>query len=101
MKIDGQNPAATTDAAAGARRANEVESRGTQSTTGAGAKKGDRVEVSSDAQLLSAALTAASETPAIRQDVVERAKEKLAKGELGNDAGRLADALIDDVLGGK
>lgn len=101
MKIDGQNPAATTDNAAAARRASEVERRTTASATGAGSKTTDRIEVSSDAQLMAAALTAASETPAIRQDVVERAKEKLAKGELGADAAKLADALLDDVLGEK
>lgn len=101
MKIDGQNPAATTDNAAAARRATEIERRTTTTTTAAGSKSGDRIEVSSDAQLMAAALTAASEPTAIRQDVVERAKEKLAKGELGADANRLADAILDDVLGNK
>jgi flagellar biosynthesis anti-sigma factor FlgM len=63
-----------------------------------GAGKTDTVEVSSDAKLMAAALKAASEPAEIRADKVEAAKKKLAAGEVGNDAGRLADRLIDDLL---
>lgn len=101
MKIDGQNPAGIADGAAGARRTGEVDRRDTPSSTGAGSRTTDRIEVSADAQLMSAALTAASEAPAIRQDVVDRMKEKLANGELGADANALADKILDDVLGNK
>ena len=59
---------------------------------------GDRVEVSADARLLGQAVDAANQAPDIRQEVVERAKAKLAAGEVGNDAGRLADRLIDSLL---
>jgi flagellar biosynthesis anti-sigma factor FlgM len=59
---------------------------------------GDRVEVSSDAHLMSSALQAATKAPAIRQDVVERARQKLAAGEVGNDPVRLADRMIDSLL---
>jgi flagellar biosynthesis anti-sigma factor FlgM len=59
----------------------------------------DRIDVSADAQLMAAALAAASDTPVIRQDVVDRAREKLAQGTLGADADALADALMDDALG--
>ena len=63
-----------------------------------GPSKTDTVEVSSDAKLMAAALKAASEPTEIRADKVEAAKQKLAAGEIGNDAGRLADRLIDDLL---
>ena len=66
---------------------------------GAGASTADRIAVSADAPLMTAARAAASDTPAIRQDVVDRAREKLAQGTLGADADALADALLDDALG--
>jgi hypothetical protein len=56
------------------------------------------VEVSADARLLGKALDAAAKAPEIRQDVVDRAKAKLAAGEIGNDPARLADRLIDSLL---
>jgi len=59
---------------------------------------GDRVQVSADARLLSAAVQAAEQTPEIRQDVVERARQKLAAGEIGADPARLADRIIDSLL---
>jgi flagellar biosynthesis anti-sigma factor FlgM len=59
---------------------------------------GDTVEVSPDAKLLSEAVKVAQTTPAIRADVVERMKQKLAAGEIGNDAGRLADRMLDDIV---
>jgi flagellar biosynthesis anti-sigma factor FlgM len=101
MKIDGQIGAGTTDATGGATRSGEVDRRSQKSTTAAAKTGGDQVKVSSDAQLLAAAAAAAAAPQEIRQDVVERVREKLAKGELGTDAAKLADALLDDVLGKK
>jgi negative regulator of flagellin synthesis FlgM len=94
MKIDGrqstpQTEAANTTAPAAARKGN--------GSTGA-AGRGDRVEVSADAQLRADALKAASAAPTVRQDKVEAARQKLAAGELGQDSGALADSLIDDLL---
>ena len=63
-----------------------------------GAPSGDRVQVSAKGELVASALKAAHESPEIRQDVVERARQQLAAGEIGNDAGRLADSLIDHLL---
>lgn len=59
---------------------------------------GDTIEVSADAKLLAQAIKTAENTPAIRSDLVERMKEKLAAGEVGNDPGSLADRLLDDLL---
>lgn len=59
------------------------------------AAKGDQVRLSGEAQLLQAAMQVAKQTPDIRQDVVERMRAALDRGEVGNDPGRVADALID------
>jgi len=59
----------------------------------------DEVRLSSDGQLMQAALQAAQQTPDIRPDVVERMRAALAKGEIGNDPHALADTLIDRMLG--
>ena len=98
IKIDGNRPMTETDATDAARRtANEkrVQKSGVDRPL---AGSGDRVEVSEDAQLLTTALSAAQKAPAIRTDLVERLKEKLNAGEIGNDSGKLADRLIDDIL---
>ena len=59
----------------------------------------DRFEKSPDAQLAEMAVRAATQSPDIRPEVVERAKAKLASGELGADVERLADKMIDSLLG--
>jgi flagellar biosynthesis anti-sigma factor FlgM len=100
MRIDGNGPnqlSRTDDA----QQSQQLE-RTQTGTSGRGqqtAPAGDRVDVSNDARLMSSALQAASGAPAIRQDVVERARQKLAAGEVGNDPMRLADRMIDSLLG--
>jgi flagellar biosynthesis anti-sigma factor FlgM len=59
----------------------------------------DRVEVSLDAQLVAAAIRAAEDAPAIRPDAVERARRAFEDGTLGKDTDRLADRIIDSLLG--
>jgi flagellar biosynthesis anti-sigma factor FlgM len=63
--------------------------------------KTDRVEVSKDAEFVHTAVQAAHETPAIREDKVAAAKKAIADGTLGQDADKLADALIDHMLDDK
>jgi flagellar biosynthesis anti-sigma factor FlgM len=58
----------------------------------------DRVELSSDAQLASSAVRAATDAPSIRKGVVEQARQKLLAGEIGQDPLKLADRLIDHLL---
>ena len=100
MKIEGQRPDQLTrsDAAQQAQQLDRVQAERSERGRSAGAG-GDRVEVSNDARLMSTALQEASKGPAIRQDVVERARQKLAAGEVGNDPLRLADRMIDSLLG--
>jgi flagellar biosynthesis anti-sigma factor FlgM len=59
----------------------------------------DRFEKSPDAKLAEMAVRAVANSPDIRPEVVERAKQKLMSGELGSDTERLADRLIDSLLG--
>ena len=99
MKIEGNRTTGDTDAAAGAegaRRADRGSARPAERNTAGGQ---DTVAVSPDARLLAEALKGAGESPAIRSDVVEAMKQKLAAGEIGSDSGRLADRIIDDLLG--
>jgi flagellar biosynthesis anti-sigma factor FlgM len=96
MKIQGDRPSGAQDAG----QTQQVQKASQQRAQEARGKAdgGDRVEVSADARLLGKAVEAASKAPEIRQDVVDRAKAKLAAGQVGNDAGRLADRLIDSLL---
>jgi flagellar biosynthesis anti-sigma factor FlgM len=59
----------------------------------------DRLNVSDDARFADQAIRAAADAPEIRQDVVERARQKLLSGELGRDVEGLADRMIDSLLG--
>jgi flagellar biosynthesis anti-sigma factor FlgM len=97
MKIEGDRTFGVTDAQQSTQaerlQQGRAQTRGAAEGTG-----GDRVEVSADARLLSSAVTAAERAPEIRQDVVERARQKLAAGEIGNDPARLADRIIDSLL---
>ena len=63
--------------------------------------KTDRVEVSQDATFVNSVVQAAHETPALREDKIAAAKKAIADGTLGQDAGMLADALIDHMLDDK
>ena len=99
MKIDGNRTAQDTEATRSTEAAQKVnEKRVAKKSDQPGAAGTDKVEVSSDAKLMAAALKASSEAPAVRSDVVEAMKKKLEAGEIGNDAGRLADRIIDDLL---
>lgn len=98
MKIDGNRPAHDASATDGTRRTGKDAGVQQGSATAPAAAGGDRVELSSDAALRAAALRAATAAPAIRTELVERMREKLNAGQIGNDAGALADAIIDDQL---
>lgn len=97
MKIEGQRPGIETAATDATQRTTGDKSQVNRAGTRPAAT-GDRVEVSADAKLLSEAMKTAAATPDIRTDVVERMKQKLAAGEVGNDAGRLADSMLDGIL---
>lgn len=61
-------------------------------------RSADQVRVSTTGQLAAAAAARANEASDIRPEAVERGRALLERGELGRDAGRLADKLIDSLL---
>jgi len=96
MKIDGNrlNPETVATTRADATQADR------QARTGKSAGgHADQVRVSSDAQLATAAATAAAAAPDIRHDKVASARKALAAGTVGTDVVRLADKMIDNFLG--
>lgn len=58
----------------------------------------DRVDLSTEASLLAEALRVAEGIPDVRQDLVEQMQQRFARGEVGDDVMRLADAMIDRLL---
>jgi anti-sigma28 factor (negative regulator of flagellin synthesis) len=58
----------------------------------------DRLNLSPDVDIVETAMRAATDAPEIRQDVVARARQKLAAGDLGQDLVRLADRIIDHLV---
>ena len=96
MKIEGNTPNLESVAAQHSDRVSL--GRAKAYTGGAPAQGSDRVHVSEDATLAASAKRAADGAPDIRQDLVERMRAKLAAGEIGSDAGRLADRMIDHML---
>src|SRR5262245_29406265 len=97
-RMDGQQPPADAEAA------RRLESARTAADRAAGAAQarpasGDRVEVSTDAQLVSTAVQAAQDAPVVRPDAVERGRRALESGTLGVDADRLAQRIVDALLG--
>lgn len=99
MKIDGNRSSNQTDATQSTEAAQKLaEKRAAKQAERAANTGTDSVQVSSDAKLMSAAVQKANEPTPIRTDKVEEMKRKLANGEIGTDAGRLADRIIDDLL---
>ena len=100
MKIEGSPPdqvAGTKDAGA-SENVDRVQLNRGKHAERAADRGGDRVELSSDARLMSSAVRAAERSPEVRQDVVERARKKMVAGELGRDVEKLADRIIDSLL---
>jgi flagellar biosynthesis anti-sigma factor FlgM len=95
IKVDGNRPAGDAEAT---RRTEAVKKADTAAQPARAERKSDRVEVSRDAQLLTAALRAATDAPEIRQDVVDRMRALLDSGGLGTDSTKLAESLIDSML---
>lgn len=100
MKIEGNRPdqVAASNESATAQGTERVQA-GRTDKAGSGNQAGtDRVELSPDARLMTSAVRAAESAPEVRRDVVERARQKLASGELGRDVLKLADRIIDSLL---
>jgi flagellar biosynthesis anti-sigma factor FlgM len=79
-------------------RPDAVGSDRARAATAAQQTRTDSLNLSTDVELVNSAMRAATDAPEIRQDMVERAQQKLASGQLGQDLLRLADRIIDHVL---
>ena len=95
MKIEGNRPTHETESLT------RADAKGTKPAPNRAADAGDRVDVSADAKkaqgLVADAVKAAQALPDIRAEAVARGRARLESGELGADAGKLADAIIDDL----
>jgi flagellar biosynthesis anti-sigma factor FlgM len=94
MKIDGNRP--NLDHAA-LQRLERAAADAPKQATAAKVSSGDTVQVSADAALANDAIKAVNDAPEIRSNLVERMRALLKSGELGSDAGQLADSLIDSI----
>src|SRR3954451_22784297 len=94
MKIDGNRPGL--DHAA-LQRLDKAAAASTKQATTSTVKSGDTVQVSADATLANDAVKAANDAPDVRVDLVEKMRALLASGDLGKDAGAIADSLIDGI----
>jgi negative regulator of flagellin synthesis FlgM len=95
MKIDGNRPGL--DQAA-LQRLEKAATDSAKQVTSNKVTSGDTVQVSADATLAHDAMKAANETPDVRADLVEKMRALLASGELGKDAGAIADSMIDSMM---
>jgi flagellar biosynthesis anti-sigma factor FlgM len=97
MRIDQNRPAVETGASDRIGGSTDKSPR-----AGVQGSAADRVEVSDDLKrvqrIVADVVQDMATTPAVRQDVVDRARALLASGELGRDSAALADAIIDDLL---
>ena len=100
MKIEGNRQTQDTEGTEASKRAAAAFDKAVKRTVTdtSSTTSRDRVEVSADAQLMTSALTATQKSPAVRTELVERLRQKFTAGEIGNDSGRLADRMIDDLL---
>lgn len=98
MKIDPGVVSATPDRVGAS---SDVVGREFTRASGSARAGGDAVQVSGDAQLVARAAGEVGDVAGqdvVRPDVVARAREALANGEVGADLERLADRLIDGML---
>ena len=74
----------------------------TRASAATSASSADAVQVSTSAQLAAEAarrLAGTASEDDVRPEVVARAKAAVANGEVGTDLNKLADRLIDGMLG--
>ena len=96
MKIDGDIFGIQSGATDRSERASDSPQAGKPVTSSPG--RGDQLQLSADVQLARAAVEAAQGLPAARPELVERMRALVAQRQVGADALRLADAIIDRWL---
>jgi len=94
MKIEGLPPNVDVESSNRLDRTAEIRPAVASGSDASAPSSADRVQLSPEAELLKAATDAANRTPAVRQDVVDRARALMDRGQIGADPLTLADALI-------
>jgi anti-sigma28 factor (negative regulator of flagellin synthesis) len=99
MRIDGYLPTHDAQATDGTRRtgADGGVRPGGQTGPVASSSSSDRLELSGDMALASAAVRSANELSGIRADRVAEAREKLLNGGVAADPIALADAILNEL----
>jgi flagellar biosynthesis anti-sigma factor FlgM len=96
MKIEGERP--NIDVAA-AKRLEQLKALESQKRAAAQEDAAtDNIEVSAEARLAAATIKSVAESPAFRQDLVDKVRQQILNGEIGHDPEQLADRLIDHLL---
>ena len=95
MKIDGDRVGIQSGGTDRSERASDSPQAGKPVTS---TGRGDQVQLSPDVQLARAAVETAQSLPAARPELVERMRALVAQREVGADASRLAEAIIDRWL---
>jgi len=98
MKVEHHGPGAPTARTDETAKPGEAAAK---APVAAAAAAADTVSLSSDLQLVRAAVEQANAQPEIRTEVVQRMRQLIERGELGQDAETLADAMIDRWLNGE
>src|SRR5262245_47709400 len=96
MKVEHHGPGAPAAGEAPA-KVGETSSATRPSGSGSGTA-GDQLTLSSGVRMLQQAYEQAVAQPEVRTELVARMRELDAEGQLGQDADRLADAMIDHWL---
>ena len=97
MKIHGDNPSALTGAADQVVKTADQTSASAERPSSQAARA-DQVTLSPEARIMQTVTEQAGKAPEIRQDVVDKMRALLDQGAIGNDAGQLADSIIDDWM---
>lgn len=95
MRVEGSRPNSET---ASAQRLEPVRPARTARTDHSVEPPQDHLNLSPSAQFVLTATKAVEEIPAIREEIVERVRQKLASGEVGQDTHRLAERMIEHLL---
>ena len=98
MRIDGYSHPQDAQATDGTRRTGADAPGRTSGPSAQPTTSPDRVELSGNAALFTAAVKAVGHTPEIRSDRVEAAREKYHAGRVGADPLALADAILKELL---
>jgi flagellar biosynthesis anti-sigma factor FlgM len=98
MKIQGNTPGVQSGATEQLNKTADTGAAARGKSASPASSTGDQLSLSPEARAIQALADAGSEPPPVRQDVVDRMRELLDRGEIGKDADALANSIIKDLL---